>query len=145
MIIRVSEETLAAAAQIHALSWQNSHRAFCSEAFVRLHTATRQRQYLSQEMQAGKQLYMLIRQAPVGIVSVHGSLIENLYVLPAAQNKGCGTELLLFAVSQCSGQPRLWVLDNNTRAQALYRRYGFRLTSNKNQLTEHLYELEMAR
>ena len=50
MIVRVSEENLRSAAAIHAESWRDSHSAFCSEAFVRQHTAMRQRQYLEQEM-----------------------------------------------------------------------------------------------
>ncbi len=77
---------------IHAESWRDSHSTFCSEAFVRQHTAARQRQYLEQEMQDGKLLYMLVKEIPVGIVSIKGNLIENLYVLPGAQRKGYGSE-----------------------------------------------------
>lgn len=145
MIVTVNEASLAVAARIHALSWQGSHRAFCSEEFVRRHTVEHQQACLRAEMQAGKRVYLLVRHAPVGVVSVGDSLIENLYVLPAEQNKGCGTELLRFAVSQCAGLPRLYVLDNNLRAQALYVRYGFRLSGRSNPITETLSELEMVR
>ena len=145
MIVTVNEANLALAARIHALSWQDSHRAFCSEEFVRRHTSERQQAYLRAEMQAGKRVYLLFRSGPVGVVSVGDSLIENLYVLPAEQNKGYGTELLQFAVSQCVGVPRLYVLGNNLRAQALYVRYGFRLSGRSNPITETLSELEMVR
>lgn len=143
MIVKVCEENLPSAAEIHSRSWKESHASFCSEEFLKLHSATHQEAYLRQEIRDGKQLYMMIREIPVGIVSVRDSLIENLYILPEQQNKGCGTELLLFAIAQCRENPRLWILDNNVRAQALYERHGFRLTGNKSPITEQLYELEM--
>ena len=143
MIVRVSEENLRSAAAIHAESWRDSHSALCSEAFVRQHTAMRQRQYLEQEMQDGKLLYMLVKEKPVGIVSIKGNLIENLYVLPGEQRKGYGSELLLFAMKKCKGRPCLWVLNNNEKAQALYCKYGFHLTGKRHPLSGQLSELEM--
>lgn len=143
MMVSVNEENLLAAAEVHAASWQESHRAFCSEAFVEQHTAARQKVYLAQEMQRGKRLYMLVKEIPVGIVSVKDDLIENLYVLPAEQRKGYGTELLRFAMEACEGKPRLWVLDNNVRARSLYEKHGFRMTGRRKQLSETLAELEM--
>mgnify|MGYP002732370259 CR=1 FL=1 len=146
MSVEVSEETLPAAAQIHALSWQASHSAFCSPEFVRLHTAARQSEYLQKEMLAGKRLYLLVKDKPVGIVSIKDAqLIENLYVLPTEQNRGYGTELLLFAMGQCTVAPRLWVLDNNHRACALYARHGFRPTGVTHPLSDILAEVEMER
>ena len=38
MIVSVTEENLLSAARIQAESWQESHRSFCSEAFVKAHT-----------------------------------------------------------------------------------------------------------
>ena len=66
-----------------------------------------------------------MHEKPVGIVSVTGSLIEDLYVLPDLQNRGYGTELLRFAMRQCKDTPVLWILENNTDAERLYRRMGF--------------------
>ncbi len=143
MIVRVNEENLLSAAQIHAESWQDSHRAFCSEEFVKQHTAAHQKSFLEQELREGKQLYMLVKEIPVGIVSVQDRMIEHLYVLPSQQNKGYGTQLLLFAMEKCNGRPCLWVLDNNKRAQALYARYGFHMTGKANAITPQLSELEM--
>lgn len=143
MIVPVTQENLLSAAQVHAESWRDSHRAFCGEAFVEQHTAARQKLYLEQEMQSGKQLYLLVKEAPVGVVSIQDSLIENLYILPAQQHKGYGSELLLFAMQKCRGKPRLWVLDNNKRAQSLYSKYGFHLTGKRHPLSGQLSELEM--
>lgn len=144
MILSVTEETLLTAATIHAESWQESHRSFCSDAFVKSHTPQRQKALFQQEMRGGMTLYMLVKEYPVGVVSVKEDLIENLYILPAEQNKGYGTELLLFAMAQCRGTPRLWILDNNHRARRFYQKHGFRLTGKANPLSEQLSELEMA-
>lgn len=143
MILSVTEETLLTAATIHAESWQESHRSFCSDAFVKSHTPQGQKALFQQEMRGGMALYMLIKESPVGVVSVKEDLIENLYILPAEQNKGYGTELLLFAMAQCRGTPRLWILDNNDRARRFYQKHGFRLTGKANPLSEQLSELEM--
>ena len=143
MIVSVTEENLLSAAQIQAESWQESHRSFCSDAFVKSHTPQRQKALFQQEMRGGMTLYMLVKEYSVGVVSVKEDLIENLYILPAEQNKGYGTELLQFAMAQCRGTPRLWILDNNHRALAFYRRHGFRLTGKRSPLSEQLSELEM--
>lgn len=145
MIVEVNEENLDLAARIHAESWQDSHRSFCTPDFVAAHDQKHQRIYLEEELHAGKQVYMLIKDRPVGIVSIKGNLIENLYVLPEAQGRGFGMELLLFAIEKCDSVPCLWILDNNQRAQALYERHGFRLTGRKNSITDTLSELEMKR
>lgn len=143
MIVEVDEKTVETAAAIHSESWTASHAGFCSSDFLVSHTPARQTGFLRRELAAGKRLYMLVRERPVGVVSVAGDLIENLYILPAEQNKGCGTELLLFAVSQCAGAPRLWILDNNLGARALYSRHGFRPTGRRNAITPTLTEFEM--
>ena len=142
-MIEVDDTTIYSAANIHAEAWRDSHAAFCPEEFVALHTTERQMKYLQDEMDKGKRLYMLVADKPVGIVSVKDDLIENLYVLPSEQRKGYGTRLLDFALSQCSAAPRLWILDNNHGAYALYYKFGFRLTGEKHQLSPTLAELEM--
>lgn len=143
-ITEVNEENIAAAARIHAESWQESHKSFCSAEFVAKHTVSAQAEYLRREMAAGKRIYMLIAGAPVGIVSVQGNLIENLYVLPGEQNKGYGTRLLNYAIEQCEGVPSLWILNINEDAYRLYTRRGFAETGNRKQLKGNLFELELA-
>lgn len=143
MIVSIDESNLPLAARVHAVSWQDSHRSFCSEDFVLSHTPERQQEYLRHEIAAGKKLYMLQEDSPLGIVSVCGNLIENLYVLPQAQRKGYGTMLLQFALQQCDAVPTLWVLSNNAPALAFYQKHGFLFTGKRKQLRDDLFELEM--
>ena len=144
MIIPVDETNLLQAATIHSISWKESHRAFCTPDFTELHTPDRQREYLSDKMSGGTKIYMLVDEKPIGIVSVTNSLIEDLYVLPDLQNRGYGTKLLQYAVGQCADTPTLWILENNTRTEKLYRRMGFKKTGKKNSITEELDEIEYA-
>ena len=144
MIVPVDETNLPQAAVIHSVSWKESHRAFCASDFIEAHTPDRQREYLSAKMKNGAQLFMLVEDGPVGIVSVTGGLIEDLYVLPDRQNRGYGTALLRYAVSRCTGTPTLWILENNVNAGRLYRRMGFRETGRKNAITNGLDEIEFA-
>lgn len=112
--------------------------------FVEKHTPAAQTDFLRREMNAGKHVYMLIDEYPVGIVSVHGSMIENLYVLPSEQRKGYGTQLLHYAIRHCEGSPCLWILNNNVGAYRLYSKNGFKVTGNRKQLNDTLYEMELS-
>jgi GNAT superfamily N-acetyltransferase len=143
MILEVNESMLLSAAKIHSESWEKSHESFCNKQFVDRHTIEAQQTYLRNEINNGKHLYMLVNETPVGIVSIMGNLIENLYVLPSEQHKGYGTELLLFAMDECNGSPCLWILDNNEKAYCLYTKHGFQLTGNKHQLSNTISEVEM--
>ena len=143
IIIPVDKTTIMQAATIHAISWQASHRAFCTPDFIEKHTPERQLEYLQNKINSGAKVYMMVNEKPVGIVSVTGSLIEDLYVLPDMQNKGYGTELLHFAISLCTGIPSLWILENNVGAERLYHRMGFQRTGKRNCITNGLDEIEM--
>ena len=142
MIQPVTPAQLMQAAAIHAESWQDSHRAVCSEEFLAQHTPQRQKACLEAAIAGGARLYMLTDGKPVGIVTVRGSCIENLYVLPAEQNKGYGSRLLEFAIGQCSAAPTLWVLNTNRGARRLYERRGFRPTGQIVRHGEDVYEQE---
>ena len=142
--VEVTELNIADAGRIHSESWKESHRSFCSAEFVEKHTPSAQAEYLLREMNAGKSIYMLIDKYPVGIVSVYGSLIENLYVLPSEQRKGYGSQLLDYAIRHCSGTPSLWILNNNEGAYRLYSKNGFKATGNRKQLNDTLYEMELS-
>ena len=144
MIIKVDTTNLLQAAEIHSVSWKDSHRSFCSPDFVEIHSTERQYDYILEKMNGGSRFYMLIEDEPVGVVSVTGSLIEDLYILPEKQNMGCGSKLLRFAIEQCSGAPTLWILENNTDAKRLYHRFGFRETGKVNAITDELDEIELA-
>lgn len=142
--VEVTEQNIADAGRIHSESWKESHRSFCSAEFVEKHTPIAQAEYLRREMNAGKSVYMLIDDYPVGIVSVHGGLIENLYVLPSEQCKGYGTQLLKFAIQKCQSTPKLWILNINEGAYRLYTKNGFNETGNRKKLNKNLYEMELA-
>lgn len=144
MIIPVDETNLLQAATIHSISWKESHRAFCNKDFLEIHTPDRQREYMRNKIDNGAKFFMLAEKEPIGVVSVTDSLIEDLYILPEMQNMGYGTELLLYAVSQCTDIPTLWILENNTNAERLYRRMGFRETGRKNSITNGLDEIEFS-
>lgn len=134
MIVPVTEETVETAARIHAVSWRDAHKSFCSPEFVAEHTPERQKAYLLEKMKRGSRVFLLTQKEPVGIVSVTGSLIEDLYVLPEQQGQGYGTRLLRFAMAQCAERPTLWILDNNAGARRLYEREGFAATGKRNGL-----------
>ena len=142
-IEKVTEQTLPLAGQVHAESWQESHRAFCSPEFVAKHTPEAQTDYLRREMAQGKELFLLWEDGPVGIVTLWGDLIENLYVLPRHQNRGYGTRLLKFAMARCQGTPTLWILSSNQGARRLYERHGFRETGRTKYLSDTLLEQEL--
>jgi GNAT superfamily N-acetyltransferase len=144
MIVPVDQSNLPEAAAIHSVSWQESHRSFCSPEFIALHTPQHQEAYLHKKMDNGSRLFIMIADKPVGVVSVTGSLIEDLYILPDYQHQGYGTRLLRFAIEQCDGVPTLWILENNKGAEKLYRREGFRETGRKNAITDGLDEIEFS-
>ena len=143
-IIPVDQSNLYQAAEIHSVSWQDSHRSFCTADFIALHTPEHQLEYLAEKIRHGSKVYMLLDDAPVGIVSLTGSLIEDLYILPDRQNNGYGTTLLQYTVSLCPDTPTLWILENNVNAKRLYCRMGFRETGNRNNITDGLDEIEFA-
>ena len=120
------EAFLRQAAEVHAVAWQDSHRSFCPPDFVAAHTPERQYGYLRDKEEEGSRIFLLLREEkPTGVVTVTESVIADLYILPEAQNRGYGTYLLRYAIEQCEGSPTLWILENNTGAERLYRRNGF--------------------
>jgi GNAT superfamily N-acetyltransferase len=144
-IILVEADLLPEAARIHSVSWKESHRQFCSQDFIELHSAEHMEKYLAGEMARGKRLFMLRHGHFVGIESVKDSLIENLYVLPEEQRKGYGTELLLFAVEQCKGTPTLWILDHNEKAYRFHVNNGFALSGKRKETAAGTFEMEILR
>ena len=142
-IVKITENNIRDAGKIHSESWKESHKNFCSEEFIARHTEEAQTEYVRSEIAKGKDFYMLIDHMPVGIVSVCGSLIENLYILPAEQRKGYGAMLLHYVLKQCNGIPSLWILSNNDRAYAFYKKYGFVESGRKKQLRNDLLEVEL--
>lgn len=145
VIAPAAPSDMAEAGRVHAEAWRASHSAFCSPDFVAEHTAERQARYLSDKVARGGALYLLrLRGEAVGVVTVTGSLIEDLYIRPDHQREGLGTELLRHALRQTEGTPRLWILENNAGAERLYRRLGFAPTGRKSRISGSLCEIEFA-
>ena len=143
MIIELTPDNMLQAARVYSESWRESHKDICSAEYLALHTPEYKKGCLETELAKGKRVYMLIKEKPVGIVSIYGGLIECLYVLPDEQNKGYGTKLLAFAVDRCTQPPTLWILNTNEGARRLYERNGFCATGNRVEHTNQLYELEL--
>lgn len=142
-IVKITENNICEAGKIHSESWKESHKRFCTDEFIARHTEEAQTEYIRLEIAKGKDFYMLVDCKPVGIVSVQSSLIENLYVLPTEQRKGYGTMLLQYVLQQCNGVPSLWILSNNERANAFYRKHGFIESGKRKQLRSDLFEKEL--
>ncbi len=141
MIEAVTESNIRAAATVHSIAWQASHD-FCTPAFVAAHTPERQEAYLRDKLRKGSRIFLLTEDVPLALVSVTGSLIADLYVLPERQNRGFGTRLLHFAMAQCESAPTLWILEINRGAERLYRREGFVPTGRSQVFPNGLHEYE---
>lgn len=61
----------------------------------------------------------------VGFSATQGDHINHLYVTPAEQGKGIGTELLKRVKSECGSDLSLFVFLKNSRARAFYENHGF--------------------
>jgi GNAT superfamily N-acetyltransferase len=61
-----------------------------------------------------------------GMIAFRDDWIEQLYVLPEAQGRGIGTELLDVA-KRASACLQLWTFQRNARARCFYEARGFAL------------------
>ncbi|WP_334446445.1 GNAT family N-acetyltransferase [Bradyrhizobium sp. AZCC 1610] len=64
------------------------------------------------------------RDVITGMIAFHDDWIEQLYVLPEAQGRGVGTELLDVA-KRASERLHLWTFQRNVRARRFYEARGF--------------------
>ena len=137
-----SEEDFRAAGTVLSEAWRASH-SFCGPGFLARHTPEERTEYLKAESQQGKRVFTIENGGKVlGLVSLCGSEIGDLYVLPEAQGLGYGRLLLDFAVRQAPETPTLWLLENNTAAQRFYEDAGFTFTGRENR-SGKLAEREM--
>ena len=145
MIVPVDEDNIIEAACIHSISWQESHRAFCDEAFILKHDTDHQAEYIRNKIANGSKFYMLCDKQSMAVVSITDGLIEDLYVLPELQRQGYGTALLDYVITLICRKgitPTLWILENNREAERLYRRKGFVPSGKQNAITGKLSEIE---
>jgi GNAT superfamily N-acetyltransferase len=61
----------------------------------------------------------------LGFLALRGDDVDHLYVDPAAQRRGVGSELLAGAQARRPGGLELWAFQRNAPALAFYARHGF--------------------
>ncbi|MEM9627725.1 MAG: GNAT family N-acetyltransferase [Pseudomonadota bacterium] len=61
----------------------------------------------------------------VGLLSMGGGTIHNLYIRPGYQGRGIGHRLMEMAKTCSGGELRLWVFEPNKSAIRFYERHGF--------------------
>ena len=61
----------------------------------------------------------------VGVTSLEGEMVQQLYILPGYQGIGIGSALLALAKPRRPGGLRLYAFQRNTRARTFYEHRGF--------------------
>lgn len=145
MIVRVDETNLSAAAEVYMLSWKDSHKDICSKEFIEKHNLEYMENFLHEKLNGGCKIYLNYSEnKPLGIVGIApDDEICLLYVLPNEQEKGCGSELLEYAIKLCE-KPWLTVLETNLNAIKFYEKRGFifdgeKDISSKKRISEYKY------
>jgi ribosomal protein S18 acetylase RimI-like enzyme len=126
-------------ARLHADSWRRHYRGAYSDSFLDGDILTDRRSVWSSRLAAPDGSATIVAEEGdqmIGFVHVvldaderWGSLVDNLHVTHDRQRGGVGTALLRRATEavaqEASGASMyLWVLEQNTRAQAFYRAAG---------------------
>ena len=100
----------------HALPW-----------LAGLHTSDEDRWFYRERMFGECTLWGAFeRDGMIGLIAFHEDWIEQLYVLPEAQGRGVGTELLEIA-KRTSDRLQLWTFQRNAQARRFYEARGFAL------------------
>ena len=126
-------------AALHADSWRRHYRGAYADAYLDGDLLTDRRTVWSSRLAAPEGTRTIVAERDgdlVGFVHVvfdadprWGSLVDNLHVAHGDHRAGLGTQLMghaARAVLAEAGTPALylWVLEQNTRAQAFYRAAG---------------------
>jgi GNAT superfamily N-acetyltransferase len=134
-------EDVSAMARVHVLSWQQAYRGLMSDEILDDPTFVSRRERLwtaalSDERYAsyrvavaehcGEVVGIAMAGPPLGDDdSSSAAHLDVLYLLDAHHGSGAGTELLEAVIGPAESAS-LWVADPNPRAQAFYRKHGFR-------------------
>ena len=127
MIVELNETNIIDAAKVYMESWKESHKDICSSEFIEKHDFKYMIDFLKEKKDIGYDIFIdYVNEKPVGIVGMNPKDEEIclLYVSPAEQGKGFGTELLEFAVKRCKN-PYITVLDTNKKAIDFYLKRRF--------------------
>ncbi|GLL01072.1 GNAT family N-acetyltransferase [Dactylosporangium matsuzakiense] len=119
---------------LHADSWRRHYRGAYADAYLDGDLVTERRAVWSARLAAPAGTHTVVAErdgCPAGFVHVvlgddpiWGSLVDNLHVVREQHRSGIGTQLLARAAAAADGPMYLWVLRQNTAAQAFYRAVG---------------------
>jgi GNAT superfamily N-acetyltransferase len=109
-----------AAARIHRISFDHA-----LPWLTGLHTPQEDRWFYSKRMFAICTFWGAFdREVMSGMIAFHDDWIEQLYVLPEAQGRGAGSDLLDIAKRACE-RLQLWTFQRNLKARRFYEARGF--------------------
>jgi ribosomal protein S18 acetylase RimI-like enzyme len=134
-----------AIAGLHADSWRRHYRGAYADAYldgdIEAERLSVWAQRLSSREESTRTMIAEADGAFVGFVHVvfdedprWGSLVDNLHVVSARKRNGVGSQLMSTAgeaVIEHGGGLYLWVLEENTAAQAFYRARGGRCVDSR--------------
>jgi len=113
---------MGAAAQVHRIAFDQA-----MPRLVGLHTPEEDRWFYRERVFKTCRVWGRFDQdALSGLIAFRDGWVEQLYVLPAAQGRGVGTELLDVAKRACE-RLELWTFQCNERARRFYEARGFAL------------------
>lgn len=122
MLRRLALADMGAAAQVHRTAFDQA-----MPWLVGLHTPDEDRWFYRERVFPTCRVWgHFDGDALRGIIAFREGWVEELYVLPAAQGQGVGTELLDVAKSACE-RLELWTFQRNAPARRFYEARGFRL------------------
>jgi ribosomal protein S18 acetylase RimI-like enzyme len=122
-------------ARLHADSWRRHYRGAFSDIFLDGDLEADRLAAWTERLRSQDSTFTLLAEqggSLVGFVHVEldadpvwGALVDNLHVTHDAQGRGIGTRLLVAAARgvaerRLASAMHLWVLEQNTRAQAFY-------------------------
>jgi len=91
----------------------------------RLHSDDDTRRFMREVVMRDHEVWVYEEEGRiVGFASLGGDMLEHLYVRPADQGRGIGSELLSLAKERRPGGFRLWVFQQNEGARRFYERHG---------------------
>ena len=100
-----------------------SHLQFLTD----LHSADEDRAYLSGVVMPANEVWVAeIETQVAGFLAFHDGWVNHLYVAPAFQGRGVGSELLAIARRE-NRTLQLWAFEANAPAIRFYERRGFRV------------------
>ena len=156
-----SGEDIPATLDMKLAAWRETYSAQRPESFFAAEAARREQQvdWWTRGLAAGAELWIAADAAGriIGCAGAGPALdddadakvpyeLQMLYVLAQAYGTGLGQRLLEAAIG--GNAALLWVLEDNPRAQAFYRKQGFAPDGRREPLTglwEGLHEIRMVR